>query len=174
MAQTTTTPEVNSDLKKYLLSPNTPKIDYNATILDPCCRNNEIKIAFSNLQYFCLGTDFKNEIDYSNQSVDLKDQITFDATSYAYWKMRNPEYVVTQPPNNNISISIINWALTRAKKGVLIYIPVEWLFKQSASKHKLLSDNYHITTIINGSDNFCFIYFPKESMYPISHINYLL
>jgi hypothetical protein len=146
-------------LTHYLKSQLSPRVDKQAVILDPCCRSNEFRSQLTKLGHYVTATDLKFDPSY-------------DASRKGYWRKRFPDWVITEPPNNDATVRIAENAISRSRDGVIVYLPVSWLLPNTSEKEKLLTCNYHVITMIGNTDK-CFIYFPKGSLYPQPHINYL-
>jgi len=146
-------------LDKYLKSQLSPRVDKNAAILDPCCRTNNFRNQLVKLGYHVTATDLKFDPIY-------------DASRHTYWLKRYPDWTISEPPNNDLTVKIIEWSISRSRDGAIFYLPVSWLSPNTLDKEKLLTVNYHIVTMLGNTDT-CFIYFPKGSLYPKPHINYL-
>jgi hypothetical protein len=146
-------------ITQYLKSQLSPRVDKQASILDPCCRTNNFRNQLVALNYHVISTDLKFDPIY-------------DASRKAYWQKRFPDWVITEPPNNDLSVKLISWGINRSRCGAIFYLPINWLIPNTYAKEELLTCNYHVITML-GKTNHCFLYFPKGSLYPQPHINYL-
>ena len=121
-------PTPNRLIRAYLAkNPNL----LSGTILEPCAGEGAIAQPLIDL-------------GYAVEQTDIKDGEQFDATKPEYWDGRSPDWVVTNPPFN-VATPIVEHAIDRAQKGVIMLLRASYLEPCKDRRHLLNEQIAQIT-----------------------------